>query len=172
MLFGPAVQIAYVVDDPVAAAHRWVRDFGAGPFYVNQHIPVSNVIHRGKPSAFDHTSAYGWWGSMMIELFCQHNPDPTAVTERFAPGTGGLHHLACIVPSLDEALANAAAAGKEVAQSAQAGSTTFVFVDDVAECGHYWELYEKSPGLLGFYAMIRTAHENWDGTDPVRIIQR
>jgi catechol 2,3-dioxygenase-like lactoylglutathione lyase family enzyme len=96
----------------------------------------------------------------------------TAVRERFAAGTGGLHHMACIVPSLDRALDNAASMGLAVAQSAKAGATTFVFVDDVARHGHYWELYESSPGLLGFYAMVRAAHEDWDGGDPVRDITR
>lgn len=170
--FGPAVQIAYVVSDPEAAAHEWARNFGAGPFFLNRHIPVSNVTYRGTPSAFDHTSAYGWWGSIMVELFCQHNSDLTAVTERFASGTGGLHHMACIVPNLDAALTRAASAGKEVAQSARAGTTTFVFIDDVATTGHYWELYESSPGLLGFYAMVKDAHDTWDGTNPVRDITR
>ena len=172
MIFGPAVQIAYVVDDPEAAARAWAHDFGAGPFFLNRHIPVTDVFHRGRPSAFDHTSAYGWWGSIMVELFCQHNDDPTAVSERFTKGTAGLHHMACIVPSLDGALERAASMGLEVAQSAKAGATTFVFIDDVARHGHYWELYESSPGLLGFYDMVRAAHEDWDGADPVRDITR
>ena len=172
MIFGPAVQIAYVVDDPEAAANAWARDFGAGPFFLNRHIPVTEVVHRGRPTAFDHTSAYGWWGAIMVELFCQHNDDPTAVRERFAPGTGGLHHMACIVPNLDGALERAASMGLDVAQSAKAGTTTFVFVDDVARHGHYWELYESNPGLLAFYGMVRAAHEGWDGTDPVRDITR
>lgn len=172
MLFGPAVQIAYVVDDPEAAAHAWARNFGAGPFFLNRHIPVTDVVHRGVPSVFDHTSAYGWWGSIMVELFCQHNDDPTAVRERFASGTGGLHHMACIVPSLDRALGVAAQMNLAVAQTAKAGTTTFVFVDDVARHGHYWELYESNPGLLGFYAMVRAAHDGWDGHDPVRDITR
>lgn len=170
--FGPAVQIAYVVDDPEAAAHQWARDFGAGPFFLNRHIPVTNVVHRGKPSAFDHTSAYGWWGSIMVELFCQHNDDPTAVTERFAKGTGGLHHMACIVPRLHGALAVAESMGLEIAQRANAGQTIFLFIDDVARHGHYWELYESSPGLLAFYEMVRNAHETWDGSDPVRDITK
>jgi hypothetical protein len=172
MIFGPTVQIAYVVDDPEASARTWARNFGAGPFFLNRHIPVTDVVHRGVPSAFDHTSAYGWWGSIMVELFCQHNDDMTAVRERFAPGTGGLHHMACIVPSLDRALDVAQQTGLDVAQTAKAGTTTFVFVDDVARHGHYWELYESNPGLLGFYAMVCAAHEDWDGSDPVRDITR
>ena len=168
--FGPAVQIAYVVNDPEASAHDWAKNFGAGPFFLNRHIPVHNVTHRGRPSAFDHTSAYGWWGSIMVELLCQHNSELTSVTERFAPGTSGLHHMACIVDDLDKALAHAEHLGLSVAQSAQAGTTTFVFVDDVARHGHYWELYQTSPGLLGFYAMVKQAHDSWDGSQPVRDI--
>lgn len=170
--FGPAVQIAYVVDDPEQAAYEWARDFGAGPFFLNRHIPVTDVKYRGQPSVFDHTSAYGWWGSMMIELFCQHNDDMTAVRERFPKGSGGLHHMACIVPTLHGAMSVAQRMGLEIAQVATAGSTIFMFVDDVKRHGHYWELYQSSPGLLGFYEMVRTAHETWDGSDPVRDITR
>ena len=170
--FGPAVQIAYVVDDPESAANDWARDFGAGPFFLNRHINVTDVEHRGRPSVFDHTSAYGWWGSIMVELFCQHNDHHTAVTERFPKGTGGLHHMACIVPNLDSALGVAAQMGLEVAQTAMAGTTKFVFVDDVTRHGHYWELYEANPGLLGFYGMVRDAHETWDGSRPVRDITK
>lgn len=173
-MFGPVVQVAYVVDDPRAAAHRWFERHGAGPFFVRDHIPVSDVVHRGAPSVFDHTSAYGWMpgpsGGLMVELFVQHDRAPSAVTERFSPGETGLHHLACLAPSLERSLARAAAAGLTVAQTARAGTTTFVFVDDVALSGHYWELYEPSPGLLGFYDMVRDASIGWDGTLPVRTL--
>jgi hypothetical protein len=154
--FGRPVQLAYVVGDPAAAAASWERDLGAGPFTIAEHIPVDDVVHRGRPSTFDHTSAYGWWGDVMIELFCQHDDSPSAVTERFARGTGGLHHVACFVPDLDAALA---AAGDAVAMTARAGTTRFAFVDAVRDLGHYWELYEPSERLVGFYAEVRRRHE-------------
>lgn len=175
-MFGPVVQVAYVVDDPRAAALRWHERHGAGPFFVRDHIPVTDVVHRGAPSSFDHTSAYGWMngpgGGFMIELFVQHDRAPSAVTERFAPGQTGLHHLACFCPSVAEAIVRAEAAGLSLAQDARAGTTRFVFVDDVAERGHYWELYEPTPGLTGFYDMVRDAAHHWDGNDPVRTLGR
>jgi len=30
------------------------------------------------------------------------------------------------------------------------------------------ELYEPTPGLTGFYAMVAAAAEGWDGADPIR----
>ena len=88
-MFGPVVQIAYVVPDPEAAAREWHERHGAGPFFLRHHIPVTDVMHRGHPSSFDHTSAYGWLGGVMIELFTQHDRSPSAVTERFAEGESG-----------------------------------------------------------------------------------
>ena len=76
------------------------------------------------------------------------------------------------VPRLHGALAVAESMGLEIAQRANAGQTIFLFIDDVARHGHYWELYESSPGLLAFYEMVRNAHETWDGSDPVRDITK
>ena len=68
---GPFVQAAYLVADAEAAARRWAREFGAGPFFLLQHIPLENVFHRGAPATLDHTAAFGQLGSIMIELIQQ-----------------------------------------------------------------------------------------------------
>lgn len=165
---GPPVQIAYAVDDAEAAAHRWARAFGAGPFFLARHIPVTDVVHRGRPSVFDHTSAYGQWGSIMVELVQDHGTEGTAVRDLYAPGQSGLHHLAYIVDDLDATTAALGALGFELAQAASAGSTRFHFVDAVEVMGHFLELYEPSPGLLGFYERVAAAAVGWNGDDPVR----
>ena len=54
--------------------------------------------------------------------------------------------------------------------TARAGGTTFVFIDDGAASGHYWELYEPTAGLVGFYDMVRDAAAGWDGESPVRTL--
>lgn len=167
-IWGPVVQVAYVVDDPERSAHLWCQRHGAGPFFFREHIAVSDVVYRGEPSTFDHSSAFGWCGEMMIELLVQHDRAPSAVTERFAPGESGLHHLACFVPDLDAALGSVESIGMSVAATARAGALRFAFVDDRAASGHHWELYEPTPHLLGFYAAVRNAAEMWDGAEPFR----
>jgi len=170
-VFGPVVQIAYVVPDPEAAAREWHERHGAGPFFLRRHIPVTDVIHRGRPSSFDHTSAYGWLGGVMIELFTQHDRSPSAVTERFAEGESGLHHLACIVDDFDAALAAAATRGLTVATTLMAGTLPFAFVDDIEASGHYWEIYPGVPRLRDFYDMVRMAHEDFvEGDDVIRVV--
>jgi len=166
---GPPVQIAYAVVDARAAAVTWAERFGAGPFFLNEHIPVTDVVHRGVPGEFDHTSAYGQWGDIMVELVQDHGTGPSAVRDLYAPGDSGLHHLAYFVDDIDDATVRLDEMGFPLAMSAIAGGTTrFHFVDAVAQLGHFLELYEPNDALVGFYSRVRTAAQGWDGTDAIR----
>ena len=43
--------------------------FGAGPFYwLGRHIDFDEVRFRGGDCTFDHSSAIGQWGEVMVEL--------------------------------------------------------------------------------------------------------
>ena len=165
---GAPVQIAYAVPDARIAAQHWVTRFGAGPFFLRSHIPVSDVMYRGRPARFDHSSAYGQWGNIMVELVQDHDTAPSVVRERYAADESGLHHLAFLVDDLDIATTHLGTLGFDVAMTARSSTTRFYFVDAVDELGHMIELYQRSDHLLQFYAMVREAACDWDGTDPVR----
>jgi hypothetical protein len=167
------VQIAYHVPDPVAAAERFARDFGWGPFYLMEHILLARSLHRGVPTVFDHSSAYGQAGDLMIELITQHNDAPSALRDMYAPHETGIHHVACFVPDLRLALDQFRQRG--VAVALDASTTTgvdFAMLDVVAEQGHMLELYEPGPDLLKFYAFVRRAAQDWDRSRPLRRIRR
>ncbi len=152
---GPPVQIAYAVPDAEAAAREWERRHGAGPFVVIPHIELVDVVHRGRPAEFDHTSAYGQWGSIMVELVQDHGTGPSAVRDLYAPDQSGLHHLAFFVDDVDDTLKWLVAEGFEIAMSARtAGGVDFHFVDAVRTHGHMLEIYEGTDRLRAFYADI------------------
>lgn len=155
-LLGPPVQIAYAVPDAAEAAVRWERDHGAGPFVVVPHIELTDVMYRGSPGEFDHTSAYGQWGPIMVELVQDHGNGPSAVRDLYGPDESGLHHVAFFVADLDLTLAHLTDAGYEIAMSARTanGGMPFHFVDAVATHGHLFELYEPTERLRAFYADI------------------
>ncbi len=166
---GPPVQVAYVVADVFEAARRWVADWGAGPFVVREHIPVVDVVYRGQPAVFDHSSAYGQWGNLMVELVQDHGTGPSAVRDMYAPHESGLHHLAFFVDDIDATTARLVAAGYPLAMSATSvGGVRFHFIDAIASHGHMLELYEPTDHLRAFYARVAAAAANWDGTDPIR----
>ncbi|MGI9245113.1 MAG: VOC family protein [Steroidobacteraceae bacterium] len=166
------VQVAYHVPDPVAAAEQFARDFGWGPFYLMEHIPLARSAHRGRPAPFDHSSAYGQGGEVMIELITQHGDGPSALRDMYAAHETGIHHVACFVPDLQAALAEFRAAGAEIALDARTQTgVDFALVDTVARLGHMLELYEPGPDLLRFYAFVRGKSVGWDGSRPLRALR-
>jgi len=80
----PVRQLAYKVNDLEAAAQAHHRRFGSGPFFVLRHVALASSQHRGVERPFDHSSAYGQWGGVMVELVAQHNADGSAQHEMFA----------------------------------------------------------------------------------------
>jgi catechol 2,3-dioxygenase-like lactoylglutathione lyase family enzyme len=163
------VQIAYHVPDPERAAHGFARSYGWGPFFLFEHIPLSRCIYRGAAAAFDHSSAYGQAGEIMIELITQHDDTPSVLRDLYARNAIGVHHMAHFVPDLPQALDQVRAAGGTIALDAcTATGTSFAMLDTVRELGHMVELYEPAGDLLKFYRYVRRAAQDWDGADPLR----
>lgn len=171
MLKYPIVQIAYFVTDAEQAAYKAAAQYGAGPFFLVRNIELAWGECRGQPQAFVHTSAYGQWGSLMLELVQQDVEGPSPFRDMYAPGEQGLHHMAMMVDSLSNAYADTATQGYQIAAKAETlTGTEFAFVDTVAELDHMLEIYEKSEALTGFYARVREAAERWDGTQVVQVL--
>jgi Glyoxalase/Bleomycin resistance protein/Dioxygenase superfamily len=165
----PIVQVAYHVPDPQAAALRYAREFGWGPFFLFEHIPLTRSLHRGAARPFDHTSAYGQAGDLMVELISQHDDEPSVLRDMYSRHQTGLHHVAMFVDSLEVALANDRALGREVALEATTqDGTEFAMVDRRADLGHMIEYYEPRAGLAKFYAYVKRKSVGWDGADPLR----
>jgi len=162
---GPPVQIAYATDDVHATAQRWVER-GVGPFFVLQHIALSDVEIDGRPASFDHSSAYAQWGSVMVELICQHDPGPDPVVP-----SSGLHHVAFFVDDFDTAGQSLITDGFDRRLVARtSGGQAFAFHDARPTLGHLLEIYERTERLAAFYDMVRDAATDWTGTDPIRVL--
>lgn len=163
------MQIAYAVRDLDVAIERWVATTGAGPFFVLEHIPLTSARYRGAPGDFDHSSAYGQWGDVMVELVRDHTEGPSPVRDVVGEDGEGLHHVAFMVDDLAAEVDRLAALGwPEALWAETAPGTAFVFCDATADLGHMVELYEPSPGLVGFYELVAAASRGWDGAEPVR----
>jgi hypothetical protein len=158
---GAPVQVAYAVTDVASAAALFAAQTGAGPFFVLEHIAIDSARVNGTPALFDHSSAYGQWGPVMVELVEEHTP-------ALMPPPG-LHHVAFMVPDLVASTAACIARGwPELLWARTAGGQEFAFCDARHQRGHLIEMYEPSPRLLNFYEMVAGASRAWDGSLPVR----
>ena len=112
------VQIAYHVPDPERAAADSAASRGWGPFFLFEHIPLARVRYRGAPASFDHTSAYGQAGEIMVEFITQHDDSPSVLRDLYRRGQTGVHHVAHFVPDLAAAIVAFGASGAPLALEA------------------------------------------------------
>jgi hypothetical protein len=158
----PIVKIAYTVTDAAGSAAHWFEAVGAGPFFVKSHIPVAPA----DGVVFDHSSAFGRWGDVMVELMQIHAVEPSSAAKALM--TLGVHHVTWFADSLESESGRLEALGWPVVLTATtAGGVTFRFHDARQDLGHLVEIYERSPA---HYAMVEGAAHDWDGQDPVRIV--
>ena len=163
------MQVAYAVSDVRAAANEWATRVGAGPFVILDHIALAEVWHDGRPAKFDHSSAYGQWGQVMVELVQQHEVAPKSLATAVRTGALGIHHVTWFAPSLEsEQRRLNETAWPEVLTAVTAGGLRFAFHDATNDLGHLVELYEPTDAILAFYRMVAETADGWNGRDPVR----
>lgn len=157
------VKVCYLVDDARAAAADWAARLGAGPFLVISHVELAPF---SDPSiVFDHSSAFGSWGNIMVELMEVHELRPASLHDAFL--RPGLHHVTWFAPSLLEESKRLEEAGWPVFLSPTTPTgMTFIYHDARNDLGHFINIYEKSD----FYATVKELAVGWDGTNPVRDI--
>jgi len=164
--------LAYVVDEIEPVARRLHEQFGAGPFFYLDEVPVSDVTSRGEPGEFVHASAFGICNEVPVELMVIASMAPDRAAERFAGDrTPRFHHIAYAVPpaDLDSIRAALEADGLPEYLHAHFGDDVdFTYHDGSASVGHDIELHADSEGLRGFFAMFEAAAEGWDGVDLMR----
>jgi catechol 2,3-dioxygenase-like lactoylglutathione lyase family enzyme len=154
--------VGYVVEDIPAAVEWAVSTLGAGPFFLIEHLEFDEVTFEGRPAVYDHSSAFGQWGSIKLELTHVHAVSP-GLAETLIPS--GLGHVAWLADDLD---AESERLGLPLFHTGQAGPVRAHWFDARATLGHHIEVLQTSPELLGFYELMRTSSEGWDGRDPLR----
>jgi len=164
------VQIAYFVSDIEQAALDMFQKFGAGPFIVGRRIELESCVHRGNNCELVHSSAYGQWGDVMLELVQQDSEGASPFRDMYEKGEQGLHHTAMFVESMDASIEHFAELGIALATRAvtRQGGVEFAFLDATQSLGHMLEIYVGSPQLREFYATVKQAAQDWDGADLLR----
>jgi methylmalonyl-CoA/ethylmalonyl-CoA epimerase len=164
---------AYVVEDIEATVKRLVEQLGAGPFFLVENVPLENVLSRGEPAEFVHSSAFGRCGDGAIELIEAISLAPERVRKAFSAPRPRIHHVAYVVPrtevdglrtSLDER-------GLSQYLSSQLGEVDTTLHDASATLGHDIEIHVESEGLRGFFEMVRDGTQGWDGSEPLRPVE-
>lgn len=167
----PIVQIGWsIFEDVERAVERWIRLTGAGPFYVEEHVALSNVTHRGKATTFDHTTAQGQWGNVQLELMLQHCDNPSPIMNLCADRVSRLTSVSWFVPDLDAETRRLEAMGFPLFWSCNVwdNSRRACWFDTSSLLGCFVEVFNENPSSRKALSLWSKSAEGWNGERPIR----
>ena len=168
----PIHHLGYVVEDLHRDVPRFAAATGAGPFFVMTHIPFDEVTYRGEPAVYDHSSAFGAWGALIVELTQVHDVQPSGLRDALVAPGGGVGHVAWLAESLGDEVARLKDAGITAFHAGRTGPASAVWFDGGELFGHPVEVLERRDELLRFYAKVREASLGWDGSELLRSMNK
>jgi methylmalonyl-CoA/ethylmalonyl-CoA epimerase len=167
--FGPVMQLGFVVPDLERAIAHWSGTVGVGPFYVLEHVQFAETFYKGTPITVDMSVAVGQWGPVQVELVQQFNDALSIYTEFPGRDLGGLQHVGVMTDSVERDVTQLRAAGIDPVQwGSTANGIRFAYLSTDQHPGAMIELIEHGPAIDGFFALVREAARDWDGSEPVR----
>lgn len=162
------IQNSWVVADLDAAMQNWIETTGIGPFFVVSNVPIEEQKYRGRDTSIDVTIALAQAGDIQIELVAQHNAAPSAYRDLVPAGQSAFHHVAFYSTDYDADLKAYTDRGIAVAFSGSFAGKRFCYLDTSPTLGHMVELIEDSAAQRDFFAKIRAAAADWDGSNAIR----
>lgn len=140
-------QVALVVEDLEEAVRRYWERFGIGPWRIYTYQPplVKDMTYRGRRHDYRMRLALAQMGDVILELI-QPLSDENVYTEHLRQKGPGLNHVGIVVPSVKEAVAEAARSGVQVLQSGRGyglhGDGAYAYMDTQDVLGMIVEFIE------------------------------
>lgn len=165
---GPITQIGYVVENLDTAIAGWIETAGLGPWTVFRNVSMEGTF-EGEATVVTMDVGMAYQGDVQIELI-----EPTnAARSPYRADDGALlcgpHHIAWLVDDLDAATAQAAGSGlREVFRAWNPGTRVAYF--ELPGQPHTRFEYIEGAAMPGLIAAGIAASQDWDGTNPVHVI--
>lgn len=159
------VQNAYVTDNLPETCASLFAQFGIGPYVLAEDLVLGNHRYRGtasEPIVLD--AAFAQSGDLNIEIIQVKSSGPSAFSDMFGCGTGGMHHVACFCDDYAAERDRLGRLGYPVASEFSIGDGLEIcYVDTRPAFGHMVELYPRHELLIGLYGRVRALRDGWDG---------
>ncbi len=173
LLFGKVCQNGYVVRDIDKAIKFWTEVMRVGPFFYIPRVKTDWFRYRGVDSAVEMSIAMANSGDLQIELIQQRNDAPSMYLDHLRDHDEGMQHMSYWSNDYQALYDRAIASGFVVGHEGQIGGAQgrFAYFESAGHPGTVIEISDISGGKGRFFDHVRKAAANWDGSDPVRVIE-
>lgn len=141
-------QVALIVEDLEEAVEAYWKLFGIGPwhFYTYGQPLVQRMSYHGQPGEYKMRIALSYLGPLRIELIEMVEGD-TVYADFVREHGYGVHHFGLLVEDMEEAIAQAEAAGLTMTQDGAGfgrdGDGHYAYLDTEEQIGVTLELIER-----------------------------
>lgn len=165
----PPSHFGYVVESIPTAVETWSK-MGIGPWLLIESPEFDLVESGGEAAVFDHNAAFGWWGTVGVELQEYNDLRPELAAKNMRAGEG---------PQLNHIAYESATPAEDSARLEELGLPLFLFsrygeIEErlhwVPALGHVIQIHPESEFLTNWWRMVRQASEGWDGSEPLRLL--
>ena len=146
-------QVALIVEDLDKVVENYWKLFGIGPWHIYTYGKplVKRMTYHGKPSEYKMRVALSYVGPLRIELIEMLEGD--TVYADFVKEHGyGVHHFGVLVEDMEEAIAQAEAAGLTMTMDGAGfgldGDGHYAYLDTEDKIGVTIELIERPKGRV------------------------
>ncbi len=169
VLPGPVRQIGYVVTDLDRAIDGWLA-LGVGPWFVMRGLSLS-AFYRGEPCEITQSLALAHSGDLQVELIRQEDETPSVFTEFLSSHGEGFHQLAYWTADFETIMQAVGDAGWPIVWSGGSDlGVRFAYAEPPNSPAQVIEISELNDVTGGMAKFIRETAENWDGSDPIRVL--
>jgi len=163
-LYGPIMQMGFVVDDFDGPIKHWTEKLNVGPFFILEHLDLKDFHYRGNNSNIDFSVAISFSGDMQIELIKQHCDTPSIYNEYSEIKRGDLHHICRLTSDINNDIKILENQGYKNIQDGETedGGIKFAYLDAQENYGSILELAELAEENLVLTEAMKNASKNWD----------
>ena len=163
-LYGPIMQMGFVVDNFEDPIKHWTEKLNVGPFFILEHLDLKDFHYRGNKSDIDFSVAISFSGDMQIELIKQHCDTPSIYNELSEIKRGDLHHICRLTPDINNDIKILENQGYKNIQGGETedGGIKFAYLDAQENYGSILELAELAEENLALTEAMKNASKNWD----------
>jgi catechol 2,3-dioxygenase-like lactoylglutathione lyase family enzyme len=165
----PIHHLGFHVPDLRAAIDAWVTVYGAGPFYLLEHVAFDECTSRGAPASWDHSAGFGQCGLVPVELQQVHDLRPAELARPLtADGSSAVNHVGVVVDDAAAESARLESLGFVLNLHARLGGVDFFWHDATEVFGYSIEVITAGPDVDAFWDTVASGARDWDGLDAVR----
>ena len=166
---GHPFQYAWHVPNMETAIDYWANILGVGPFFVSEvdSASMEGFRYRGGTGRLEMKVAWAQGKEGQIELLEVTSKQPNVYHDLIAPDATGFHHIGIWSDDYFKDKELLEGEGYDLVMDLGTGMNICYF-DTSAQNGAMLELIERNESIVGLFAMVAEAAEEWDGSRAAR----